>query len=61
MLRPADRLTFTGSRVQRPARLVRAADVHEWRPGAYLGYATWRKYFRSANGYAAAHPGGIVG
>jgi len=28
--------------------------------GGYLGYATWRKYLRLAQGYTAAHPDGIV-
>jgi integrase len=28
--------------------------------GGYLGYATWRKYLRYAQGYTAAHPDGIV-
>jgi integrase len=28
--------------------------------GGYLGYATWRKYLRFAQGYTAAHPDGIV-
>jgi hypothetical protein len=26
----------------------------------YLGYATWRKYFKFAQGYTAAHPDGAV-
>jgi integrase len=29
--------------------------------GGYLGYATWRKYLKLAQGYTAAHPDGIVG
>ena len=28
--------------------------------GGYLGYATWRKYLKFAQGYTAAHPDGIV-
>jgi integrase len=28
--------------------------------GGYLGYATWRKYLKLAQGYTAAHPDGIV-
>jgi hypothetical protein len=28
--------------------------------GGYLGYATWRKYLRFAQGYTAAHPDGAV-
>jgi integrase len=29
--------------------------------GGYLGYATWRKYLKLAQGYTAAHPDGMVG
>ncbi len=29
--------------------------------GGYLGYATWRKYLKLAQGYSAAHPDGVVG
>jgi integrase len=29
--------------------------------GGYLGYATWRKHLKLAQGYTAAHPDGIVG
>jgi integrase len=28
--------------------------------GGYLGYATWRKYLKFAQGYTAVHPDGIV-
>lgn len=28
--------------------------------GGYLGYATWRKYLKFAQGYTAADPDGIV-
>jgi len=28
--------------------------------GGYLGYATWRKYLKFAQGYTAAHPDGAV-
>ena len=28
--------------------------------GGYLGYATWRKYLKLAQGYTAAQPDGIV-
>jgi integrase len=28
--------------------------------GGYLGYAMWRRYLKLAQGYAAAHPDGIV-
>jgi integrase len=28
--------------------------------GGYLGYATWRKHLKFAQGYTAAHPDGIV-
>jgi integrase len=28
--------------------------------GGYLGYATWRKYLKLAQGYTAAHPDGAV-
>lgn len=28
--------------------------------GGYLGYATWRKYLKLAQGYTAAHADGIV-
>jgi integrase len=28
--------------------------------GGYLGYATWRKYLKFAQGYTAAHPDGMV-
>jgi integrase len=28
--------------------------------GGYMGYATWRKYLKFAQGYTAAHPDGIV-
>jgi integrase len=29
--------------------------------GGYLGYATWHKYLKLAQGYTAAHPDGMVG
>ena len=47
-------LTFGGAYSKLYSRLINGDR------GGYLGYATWRKYLKLAQGYTAAHPDGIV-